>query len=448
MNHSFPLGSIALFTIILIICNNHPPLAYAETKEENQVTIWNDDTCGPITSFRYNSNNRFTGTRVVGSADGAGNIYIDSYHIAPNQTLIIEPGVTVHFDGYSANQFAVYGTLRAIGTASEPIVFKPNGTQGSWDGITARNGNVIMEHCIVQNGSIHGWRSNVTMESCDITSSIGIHLFCKKLSPTDTVLNTAILRNNTVREPRPGETPTDGFSAAGFRKTVAVGNRIIGDGALFQASGYSLECRDNRVTNGFDFHIGNKGDEEATVSGNVLVNTMFSCYGNMSITDNYVYNPNGTALELYLQHNRYEIHNNVLVGNISMAGDFQDHRVNAEYNYWGTVDREEINRTMHRNDMYNGFEVEVDFEPYLGEDGEEYTGPDGGPGPDGRFFYATLAGMAALLVILLAVAAVVFMRRRRARTVEAVEVVEAEAVEVVEAEAGEVVEAVDVGGGE
>ena len=49
-------------------------------------------------------------------------------------TLVIDPGVDVHFDGPFA--ISVRGTLQAIGTEAEPIVFKPAPSySGRWNGI-------------------------------------------------------------------------------------------------------------------------------------------------------------------------------------------------------------------------------------------------------------------------------------------------------------------------
>ncbi|HSA03690.1 MAG TPA: hypothetical protein P5055_23430, partial [Candidatus Paceibacterota bacterium] len=75
-----------------------------------------------------------------------------SVTVAEGVTLTIEPGVRVEFNQYQG--LWIHGQLRAVGTASAPIVF--NGTTGNagwWHGIQVVNaGSATLEWCEVAHG--------------------------------------------------------------------------------------------------------------------------------------------------------------------------------------------------------------------------------------------------------------------------------------------------------
>ena len=82
-------------------------------------------------------------------------------NVLEGETLTIEPGVEVKFDGnYGID---VFGTLIADGTSSEEIVFTSNQStknRGDWKAIyfEPTGGNSIMDYCIVEyGGSSDGW---------------------------------------------------------------------------------------------------------------------------------------------------------------------------------------------------------------------------------------------------------------------------------------------------
>ncbi len=87
-----------------------------------------------------------------------GNVYIDS-----TVTLTVLPGTFVHVDGY----YAIYshGTIKAEGTADNPIIFTCTNTlhhndtstiEGGWHGIRllprTSNDTSVFEHCKIMNG--------------------------------------------------------------------------------------------------------------------------------------------------------------------------------------------------------------------------------------------------------------------------------------------------------
>lgn len=70
--------------------------------------------------------------------------------ITGTNSLEIEPGVEVKFDGFY--QFVVYGILHAVGTESEPILFTsnmPTPSPGDWYNIELADSSII-QYCIVE----------------------------------------------------------------------------------------------------------------------------------------------------------------------------------------------------------------------------------------------------------------------------------------------------------
>jgi PKD repeat protein len=97
---------------------------------------------------------------VSGTWTAAGSPYrIETdINILAGQTLVIEPGVSVLFEAWY--EFAVNGTLQAVGTESEPILFTTVHPTGGWAGIhfiDAPDGSQLT-HVIVERGSRSGIR--------------------------------------------------------------------------------------------------------------------------------------------------------------------------------------------------------------------------------------------------------------------------------------------------
>ncbi len=90
------------------------------------------------------------------NADGSPYRIQGEITIHADSGLVISPGVNVIFDGYY--RFIVYGTLGAIGTADNAIVFTPDDTEEGWHGIRFRftSAGNRLEHCVLEYGKATG----------------------------------------------------------------------------------------------------------------------------------------------------------------------------------------------------------------------------------------------------------------------------------------------------
>ena len=75
-------------------------------------------------------------------------IVIDDVIMDNGTTLTIEPGVTVKFAGLYS--LIVNGTLKAMGTASKPIIFTSNQSspkKGDWNRVRLHGRNNTLDYC-------------------------------------------------------------------------------------------------------------------------------------------------------------------------------------------------------------------------------------------------------------------------------------------------------------
>src|ERR1022692_2158235 len=86
-----------------------------------------------------NSQTSISGGNVNGTWTLLGSPYNiqGSIQIVNGDSLIIQPGVTVNFQG--TYQLAVQGKLKAIGTVTDTIVFTAANTTNGWRGIRFTN---------------------------------------------------------------------------------------------------------------------------------------------------------------------------------------------------------------------------------------------------------------------------------------------------------------------
>ena len=94
----------------------------------------------------------------------------EDFTIDENQTLIIEPGTTIHLD--SGVSLKIKGRLDANGEKQKNIKFIKNNS-GKWRGIYIIGGNATLKYCNIEN-SIDGLQcknGEIIIENCTITNS-------------------------------------------------------------------------------------------------------------------------------------------------------------------------------------------------------------------------------------------------------------------------------------
>lgn len=171
---------------------------------------------------------------------------VDDIHVPAGQTLTLAPGVTFlfHDDFWEEYEFDVYGTLTAVGSASQPVTFKPAPGVPEFNYLCIHSSSTHMSHCLVE---------NVGSESA--TSDGG--LWIDGCSPL--VENTTVASANwhAVRVTGPGARPT------------------ISRCTITGASGDGIDCDGGAGLNAVNCVItGNGGDGICLSSG---INTVTGC---------------------------------------------------------------------------------------------------------------------------------------------------------------------------
>jgi len=283
-----------------------------------------------------------TGTTIIVTGDTLVDVGVN---------LTIDPNVEVRFEPGMDISLRVDGTLSAIGTAAQKIVFTSNGNppqKGQWKSIVAFH-TVNLQHCIFEysacgidiidiNSSVV---SSVVSENIFRHNVFGIKIGVTNLStfPSVTFTDNLIHDNNT------GVAAHDGTVIA-LRNIFVENNLAWGDGN----GSLNLTFEHNLVFGngmGMDFRQGSSG---VSVMFNTIVNN-----GTLGIGAGHFTPPSpvfafnnifGNDVDFWVKESIFTVLNNI----------------QAENNYWGTTDLTEIdNNIFDRIDDFNL--SRVDFDP-------------------------------------------------------------------------------------
>jgi parallel beta-helix repeat protein len=219
-----------------------------------------------------------SGTIASDTTWAAGVFYVSSnITVSAGVTLTIEPGVVVKFG--SSRSMTVNGTLTAVGTAGNPVVFTAytddsyggdsngngpsDGTPGYWGRIYFNQTSTSrLEHAVVRyggsSGQIYMNYSDVSVISCEISDSSTYGIATNQSSPLiegTTISNNGsfgiyqyygspVVRNNTITGNRSG-------IYAQYSTPVIDGNIITGNseyGIYFYDARNAPEITNNTIT--------------------------------------------------------------------------------------------------------------------------------------------------------------------------------------------------------
>jgi hypothetical protein len=121
-------------------------------------------------------------------ASGSPYLILGEITVPAVDTLIIEPGVEVNFQGHY--KLIVNGVLEAAGTETDSILFTAADTSEGWHGIrfVDASNNSYLSYSIIEHGHTSGngggiycYNSNLTISYCTITANEGYFgggIFC------------------------------------------------------------------------------------------------------------------------------------------------------------------------------------------------------------------------------------------------------------------------------
>lgn len=160
-------------------------------------------------------------TNTLWNLAGSPYVVTSNLTVATTTTLTIEPGVTVKVG--SSLRILIYGTLTAVGTASEPIVFTSNQatpTPGYWRSIQFYAGSSASQLSYVTIS--HGGQNNST--------SVYSNLYVQDSSPTFDHVTVSNSGQQGVRVAGPSASPTITNSAV--RASATMGIVVLSTAAL------------------------------------------------------------------------------------------------------------------------------------------------------------------------------------------------------------------------
>lgn len=250
-----------------------------------------------------------------------------SIQIPDGSTLIIEPGVTVNFQGtYKLN---VQGRLLATGTISDTIVFTAANTTNGWRGIRfdntpTTNDTSKIVYCKLQYGKATGSTPNdnggafyfntyskTIITNCRITESTadsyGGGIYCNNSNPA--ISNNIISNNSASGVYCTNSSPTISNNSVFKNSTSGIycesGGPIINNNSISSNSGDGISCNNNSSPN-----INNNNIFNNTGGG------VYSKNSNPIITLNII--DSNSACGIYCEGSNALINNNTISNNIAL----------------------------------------------------------------------------------------------------------------------------------
>ncbi|MBF0432798.1 MAG: right-handed parallel beta-helix repeat-containing protein, partial [Fibrobacteria bacterium] len=402
--------------------------SYVDTTDDygNQITLTQTAMFGNIWSERLDSNTIWT---------KAESPYIINQYlqIETGITLTIEPGVTVKFIENDGGQISVYGTLNAIGTSSDSIIFTSAAQTpavGDWNTIYIyNNSNTRFNHCAFRygNNAINysnlqtPWSSEIKNCRIEKLSSYGIYYTTHNYTDPDTSLeliidSTLFIANNSSTAVYLGSSydyqsmqtgkfvkfrlsncTFDGWSQVFSLTNNYMPSYSVGPLYMNITNNHFIQC-----TNGFTFSSPSDDKGYLNISGNdfIVSNQAFSISTKLpilKITNNVITGTKGDGIYLngtidslssnsfsgfdnairYLNGNT-PIYRNDLSGCTYGLYNSSSQDVDAKFNFWGESTTTQMNESANPKNIsviYDDFDDEsrgqVNYSGWLATAGAE-----------------------------------------------------------------------------
>ena len=249
-------------------------------------------------------------TQVEGNQSGTWTVENSPYQVigeltVPNgETLIIEAGVEVNFQGYY--KFTVQGNLQAIGTESDSIFFTTDNISVGWGGIRFDNTSLVnnMSYCRIEFGRTSGEYPDIHGGGMALMASDAIVSHCvfadNDATGEDNGMGGAVYCINTG-------------SPSKFMNCKFIRNHAYGEGGAVKLTGdYGIEFFDCRFLEN-DCNYGGGAISLYSVDGTVMNFCLFA--------NNYTMYASGGAIHTLGIGNAFSLNNCTLASNNAVTGD-------------------------------------------------------------------------------------------------------------------------------
>jgi len=295
----------------------------------------------------------------------SGEIYIpDGVRVPQGVTLTIEPGTIIKFkyardyrDLHRGTLMISGGTLKAIGTPTNPIWFTSNAENpinGDWEGILVENSNGenTFNYCIVEYAfiGIRFWTASGTVANSIVRwiNAEGIYM-----ERSHVVVENSMFYG----------TGYNGIAMEQFNDVTIRNNKIFNNqGAGIHGEATKAIVENNIVRNG-KLGITFEDLSEVTLRNNLVENNRaegihlyFNSIGYL-ISNKVRYN----GIGITSSDSRLTISNSDIYGNTRNLVLYTMQQVDVRHNWWGSTDNATIKGTIESD-------VDVAIEPYLNEE--------------------------------------------------------------------------------
>ena len=281
---SLPSGTYSGNCIIEIFCETENTIIYyttdgSEPDENSTVYVLpiqvSETTTIKAKAFRTgflpsltSSENYFFGTFLSGEVSGilplsfSPYIVTDDIFLENGESLLIEPGVEILFDG--EYEFLINGCLTAIGTEADSILFTAIDHFNGWRGITILNSNESSEltHCILSYAKKYDDFStdnggalciensnNITIQNCYFHHNVSIRGGAIYLNCSNITIEYCFFTNNNARSQGGAICLRDGSYGLIGNNRIASNRASDGGGLYFYNSGGLVQ--NNYISNNY-----------------------------------------------------------------------------------------------------------------------------------------------------------------------------------------------------
>lgn len=247
------------------------------------------------------------GTQVSGDVTGTWTLqnspYLVTGHITvpANQSLTIEPGVEVIFQGHYKFNVSTNATLTAVGTEQDSILFTASNPTTGWWGIRFSYANSLsqIKYCLIEYGYANtpdNFGGGVYINSCSPTIKNCLIQYCKSTghgggiycSNSSTFIGENSIRNNYAGYETPGSHGGGGIYCNNCNNLI-ISDNVIRDNEAYGYGGYSYTTGAITISGSNNNIINNLVEDNQGHGANTTYGGI-TCSGQLSIINNTICN--------------------------------------------------------------------------------------------------------------------------------------------------------------